>query len=216
MKRRSWLTTAAATLLTGCFWPREFDLEWDEEVQLHDGRVIVVHLKRTYERRSSGITPYGGQIIPLACVISFDIGSGANKFTQSISTGNPMLIEHYRGIWYLILSVARSGSNRFPIQDWGQDQNGNGQYVVALQDSMLKPVSICVLPNTFNKPNILIRQGEVSDLAQFDGKHITLQQKAIWTTKFPLSIGDHVIERPPQRASFACKTEIQPPKGETK
>jgi hypothetical protein len=50
MKRRTILGgLVAAPLLSGCIWPREFDLEWDEEVQLHDGRVIVVHLKHTYE-----------------------------------------------------------------------------------------------------------------------------------------------------------------------
>lgn len=33
------------------FYPRNFDLQWDEEVQLHDGRIIVVHVKHFYERR---------------------------------------------------------------------------------------------------------------------------------------------------------------------
>lgn len=30
-------------------YPRYFDITWDEEVQLHDGRMIVVHVKRTFE-----------------------------------------------------------------------------------------------------------------------------------------------------------------------
>ena len=32
------------------FYSRFFDIAWDEEVQLHDGRVILVHVKQTYER----------------------------------------------------------------------------------------------------------------------------------------------------------------------
>jgi hypothetical protein len=32
-------------------WPETFDSQWDEEVQLHDGRVITVHMTAHYLRR---------------------------------------------------------------------------------------------------------------------------------------------------------------------
>jgi hypothetical protein len=37
-------------LITACLWDRYFVLSWDEEVQLHDGRVIIVKLRHTYEK----------------------------------------------------------------------------------------------------------------------------------------------------------------------
>ena len=46
--------------MNGCLYDRWFDLEWDEEVLLSDGRVIVVHLKQTYERLSQSLSRYGG------------------------------------------------------------------------------------------------------------------------------------------------------------
>ena len=54
MNRRTFAAAAALPLLEGCkeAYPRFFDIEWDEEVLLHDGRIIWVHVKRTFERRS--------------------------------------------------------------------------------------------------------------------------------------------------------------------
>ena len=55
MNRRSFIATAFATpLMSGCFWDKHFDLAWEEEVELHDGRVIVVKVKHTYERLQPG------------------------------------------------------------------------------------------------------------------------------------------------------------------
>lgn len=45
VSRRTLLATAMSIpLISGCLYDRWFDLEWDEEVLLNDGRVIVVHL----------------------------------------------------------------------------------------------------------------------------------------------------------------------------
>ena len=51
--RRAFLSSLmAAPLLTASCWryDRYFTIEWDEEVELHDGRIIIVHIKRTFER----------------------------------------------------------------------------------------------------------------------------------------------------------------------
>ena len=55
MNRRTLIATCVATsVTTGCYYPQYFDVAWDEEVQLHDGSVIVVNFKFTHELSCMG------------------------------------------------------------------------------------------------------------------------------------------------------------------
>src|SRR4051812_3847192 len=67
-------------------WPRYFDIAWDEEVQLHDGRVIVVSIKRTYERMGKRVERWKG--LQRATKISFDTGLPIGRFTHEFKAGD--------------------------------------------------------------------------------------------------------------------------------
>lgn len=83
-------------------YPRYFDIEWDEEVQLHDGRVIVVHVKRTFERRS-GFDRW--LAYDRDTEISFDAGSGFGYLKRKFERYDVTMIESLGGSWFFGLEV---------------------------------------------------------------------------------------------------------------
>lgn len=84
------------------FYPQFFDIEWDEEVQLHDGRMIVVHVKRTFERRSKFDRWLAHD---RDTEISFDAGSPLGRFHRNFERYNVKMIEQRDGNWYFNLGV---------------------------------------------------------------------------------------------------------------
>ena len=82
--RRGLLMAAiTAPLLSACSRSRTFDLAWEEEVQLHDGRVITAKLKYGYERLGSLLTfdRYEPSILRTK-ELAFDAGPLIGRFTQ--------------------------------------------------------------------------------------------------------------------------------------
>lgn len=211
MNRRALVAgIAAIPLLSGCFWDRYFDLIWEEEVQLDDGRVIVVKLTHTYERQHREFGRYTSAI-PRDTELLFDAGGAVGKITQLFKGGKPLLLDQHEGIWYLVLSVAPyNNSQLLPGQDWGPDQNGNGQHVATLQGREFKPVSICVLPDRFRKPNFLVRYANADELSKFNGKLVPLREKQTYLAKYPLLYGDADIERPSARSELVCLASKKP------
>lgn len=94
--------SAATYVLNFGLYPRQFEIEWDEEVQLHDGRVIMVHIKRTFERyrRLERWAARGRDI-----EISFDAGPPWGKFSRKFQRYDIKMIEQQNGDWYLNLGV---------------------------------------------------------------------------------------------------------------
>ena len=84
------------------FYSRFFDIAWDEEVQLHDGRVIVVHVKRTFERRSLTDRWLGHD---RDTEITFDAGPPWGKFSRNFQNYDVKMIEQKDGNWYVALRV---------------------------------------------------------------------------------------------------------------
>ena len=77
------LLTALALSLAACSkqYPQFFDIAWDEEVQLHDGRVIMVHVKRTFERYNRSLQWVGHD---RDTEITFDAGLPLGKDRKSV------------------------------------------------------------------------------------------------------------------------------------
>jgi hypothetical protein len=186
--------------LGGCIYPKYFDLEWNEEVQLHDGRVIVVHLKHTYERLYQGITPYGGTILPRDTTLTFDAGGSSGKLTQLFKGFHPLFLGEYDGVWYVILYGSHYyKSEQIPGQNWGLNWYGSGQ-VARLEGKGFVPISLHDLPAVFTKPNMLYLHGSASEHAQWDGKRVTLETKAEWRAKHRPGFHDAAIHRPPENS----------------
>ncbi len=204
-----WLTAASIVFITYTFvvglYPRYFHLEWDEEIQLHDGRVMVAHVKTTYERLHREFGRYTSAI-QRDTEISFEPGGGTGRITQLLKGGRPLLLDQQDKTWFLVFSWSSHWNHQLlQGQDWGPDQNGNGQRVAMLKGTQFKPVSICILSDKFQQPNLLVHSADADTLSKFNGKLVTLQQKNEYLNKYPLLYGDVRIERPSPKASTACK-----------
>jgi len=105
---------------TAGFYPRFYTLEWDEDVQLQDGRVIVVHLKHTYERLHMGFSRYA-DAITRDTEMRFDAGPPIGTVTQLFKGYHPLFLGQYEGKWYVTLYGSPYGrSDEMPGQDWSR------------------------------------------------------------------------------------------------
>lgn len=86
--------------LFGLPWPSRFELAWDEEVQLHDARIIHVHIKRSYESRQ-WLSRRDG--IRRATDISFDAGPPFGLFSARFQPEDIALIDQKDDVWYFVL-----------------------------------------------------------------------------------------------------------------
>lgn len=207
MKRRTLIAAVTATaLLSGCIRDRYFDLEWDEEVQLHDGRVIVVHLKHTYERIEqgffttvlSGFSPYAGTILPRDTTLTFDAGGTTGKVTQLFKGYHPLMIDQYNGTWFAVIDGSDYyRSKEIPGQDWGVHWYDCSP-AVFLQGMKFEPMLIHDLPSIFEKSNVLWLSGDVREHALLHGTLVTLQDKAAWLRKHPPGYGHGHLCHPPK------------------
>ena len=198
MKRRAMLISAASTPVLGaCNWDRFFDLSWEEEVKLHDGRVIIVKLKYTYERISTSNFGRYESAIPRDTEMSFDAGAPYGFVSQTIKGFNPMFLDQKEGVWYMVMygSPYRNSEN-IPGQDWGPSENGYGQRTAILQDGQFKSVSMRTLPEIFIEPNMLMLYGSAAEHAKFKGTRVTLAQKRAFLEKHPLGYSHVRIARP--------------------
>lgn len=202
MKRRGLLLGAmSAPLLTGCLWPRFFDIGWDEEVQLHDGRVIIVKLKYTYERLGGGFSfsRYDPSILRKT-EISFDAGPAIGRFTQSFEKHRVDLIEYFNEKWYLLLEtrggplILDTDSGR--KEDWGSMENSSGHKCWSLSRTGLVRASINDLPDSVLKVNVLMDYAPAEELHAFNGTRVTLSQKSLYAQKYPLDPPRIKIQRP--------------------
>lgn len=197
IRRRNLLAAAMGGLgVAGCSYPRFFELEWDEEVQLHDGRVIVVSVKNRYERLSQGLTPYGGAIISRDSTISFDAGGTAGKVSQLFLGFRPKLLDTYDGKWYVVLYGGHYGhSERIPGQHWGQNGATCG-YAASIDQTSFVSIPINDLPPVFKANNMLLLYGEPSEHAKFSDRLVRLADKAAWVKKHPPGPKDASVCRP--------------------
>ena len=197
---------AATSLLTGCLWPRHFDLQWEEEVQLQDGRVIVVTRKTTYERIGTSITQYGGQILTRDTTLTFDAGPPVGVVTQLFKGFFPLFLDQYEGTWYAVLIGGYYyGSRKLPGQDWGELEGPYGQWAIKLDAGKWIPISMCRLPEVFQQPNMLLLYGDAAEHAELDSKRVTLAEKQAWQKRYPPAPPDLRLVRP--RLAGGCRNK---------
>ena len=212
MNRRTLITAAGiGPMLSGCLYSRYFDLEWDEEVQLPGGRVIVVHLKHTYERLTQGLTPYGGRIISRDSTLTFDAGNPAGTVSQLFKGFDPMFVGQHEGAWYAVLYGGYYGGSRnLPGQDWGELEGPYDQWAIKLVAGAWTPISMAELPASFERPNLMLLYGAPKEHSQFAGHRVTLLDKAEWLKKYPPGYSDIRLTRPtaasPKRPSSSNET----------
>lgn len=178
MNRRSFTAAAlSAPLLSGCFYDRFFDIEWDEEVLLHDGRVIVVHVKNTYERQSKSLKQYDeNKIMFRSKTLMFESAPGQQ---QTFHTRMPIAyLGKFNKDWYVVIS-GKGPYGNYPDEmptRWGNDFTTLLQRVAILQNDSFTPISWDIAPSELVKMN-LIESAFFADFVAWNGKRLTLDQK---------------------------------------
>lgn len=198
MKRRDVLAVATtASLLASCLWQRFFDLRWEEELQLHDGRVIVVTLKYTYERLGdwARLHKYGPSILR-ETTLAFDAGQNHGVVVQTLKRQRPLLLGTDQQNWFLVIEQVSGMTGVEAGQDWGIDQNGHGQRVAVLKDGRFWPVAMALLPEQLTTPNFLLGGGHIEELAEFNDKRVSLAEKSAYLAAHSLDPIHRTIQRP--------------------
>jgi hypothetical protein len=174
MRRRRQVLVAGFLLpVLGCAsylptYPQIFETTWTEETQLHDGRMIVVRVTRTYQRfdRSSKYE----KAVRRTTAVSFDAGPSVGQFSLSVR-GNIAMIDQKDSVWYLLISFSDSSYSSSPpvAMDNLRLVRLEGSNVVGTRHSR-------ELPSEFRDLN-LMHLTNVEILDQYSGKHITLKDK---------------------------------------
>lgn len=188
MNRRTALIIAGSVpLLAACLYDQYFDIEWDEEVLLHDGRVIVVHIKRTFERRSRTDRWLAHD---RDTEITFDGGPPLGKLTRRFQRYDVTMVEQRDGKWYLGLQVTtgippeRLVDPAYPVLILGQD--GVERAATSWND----------IPD-FPRLNIMPVTPSPEGIAPFKNSLLTWQAKMEHWKKNPRAAGDNglIIQR---------------------
>jgi len=108
MNRRAFLGSlmTAPLLTTACQkdYGQYFDIEWDEEVELHNGRIIVVHVKRTFERITGSMRRSRWKGMRRATEIVFDAGGRIGIYKRKFNGYDINYIGYSYGKWYISLA----------------------------------------------------------------------------------------------------------------
>lgn len=188
MNRRTFNATAVtAPLFAGCVYGQYFDIEWDEEVKLHDGRMIVVHVKRTFERLSQ-LDQWRG--IYRDTEIAFDAGPPWGTYQHKFLRYQVNMIEFKDGYWYISLENT-SGSPPVRIVD-----PFFPRLIISPAGTQRAATSWAELPD-FPRQNIMPVTPSPEGISQFANTRLTWETKMEHWRKNPRAAGDNglIIQR---------------------
>lgn len=181
---------AAYVLLFG-LWPKYFDIEWDEEVQLHDGRVILVHVKRYYQRKGLQLERFPQYPYRMGMEFSFSPGLPIGRFTHNFKRGNLHFLDQINGKWYIGYYA-----------DPGDESSNLGSreiypHVAVLNPdgSISKPRSWDEVPSEIVRVNIMPSTPDEQAISIFRGTTLTLQTKMRHWASYPTGAGEYAIHR---------------------
>lgn len=109
MERRNFILSLLATSgLQGCgnTYPADFSLEWDEEVELHDRRRIVVHIRRYFWRGNQRVE---WPALYMGTEIRFDMGHPRGLFKRDFKGYQVVMIDQKGADWYIELVKTGGG-----------------------------------------------------------------------------------------------------------
>lgn len=181
------LVVGGGYVLANGLYPRYFDIEWDEEVQLHDGRMIIVHVKRTFERRSRFERWLAHD---RDTEITFDAGPPWGKFSRKFQGYDVKMVEQQDGNWYLNLGATTGYSPEIVF---------NPEYPVLIlgRDGIERPaLSWADIPD-FPRQNIMPVTPSPAGILPFANSLLTWQKKMEHWKKYPRAAGDDglIIQR---------------------
>lgn len=158
-------------------YPRQFDISWKEEIQLHDGQTMWIDVKQTYERRGLRLSRYEDATLRRT-ELGFDAGGG-----HRVVFGSRLglrLLDRVNKSWYVVLWGQGPYGNHpdeMPSH-WGEDYSIKEERIAKFDGSNFVPISWDdAPPGAITRTNLGPRILSVEKLAEFDGKRISLKHK---------------------------------------
>jgi hypothetical protein len=183
---------AAGYVLKFGLYSRYFDIQWDEEVQLHDGRMIVVHVKRTFERLGKFERWHGVQ---RDTEISFDAGGTIGRFTKKFQRYDVDFLHEKGGQWYIYL-LNTTGTPPVKLVEWSA-----AFLILKPSGELEKARSWDQLPTDFLTRNIMPPSPDASGISKFNNKTLTLADKREHWNANPAGAGDDEVLRRPIKST---------------
>lgn len=165
--------------------PWRFDLAWDEEVQLHDQRIILVHIQRSYERNSL-LTRAGS--VRVATAVSFDAGPPFGHVSHLFGPDVALIDQHLQG-WYFVAAPAAAGQR--------QVEQALVFWTLRPGDSLRLARPGERLPDSFTHWNVMPATPDATTLAKFDNTRLELGPKMRHWAAHPRGDIDEVIRLGP-------------------
>lgn len=180
-RRKLMAAMLSPLLFGGCKFSRYFDVEWDEEVELFGGKIIIVHIKRGYERTSSIFDP-DLRSIQRSVEITFDAGGRIGIFKRKFDNYDVCYINKSGNNWYILLGGIgfvrkRIVSQAIPI-------------LIIYQDGQEVPASSWMEVPYFSRENIMPPTPNAAGVLHFNGKLLTIAAKEAHWKKYPRGAGD--------------------------
>lgn len=185
------LVVAGGYVLANGQYPRYYDIQYDEEVQLHDGRVIVVHIKRVYQRKGLKLEKFPKYPYSMGMEFSFESGPSGQRFTHYIKRGNLEFLDQKDGKWYIGYFMDEGD----PSAELGSRAIYPNVAILNPDGSITKPKSWDEVPSEITQVNIMPSTPDEYVMSQFNGKKLTLQTKMQHWAANPIAAGDHIIHR---------------------
>lgn len=169
-------------------YPRYFDIEWVEEVRLHDGRLIEVQMKRTYERIGLADRWHA---VHRDTEIGFDTRNG--RFSKKFQRYDIDFLHEKNGVWYIYL-LTTAGTPPEKLVDW------SAAFLILDQEGRLKKASSWdELPPGFSTRNIMPPSPDAKRIFQFHNTKLREEEKMQHWKAFPTAAGDDGVLRRPKK-----------------
>jgi hypothetical protein len=193
IRRRALLGSTAVLLPTlalgGCGYRSEYALSWDEEVLLHDGTMIVVHVTR-YFWRDFQLPTFQSFYVLRDMEIAFDAGPPWGRYRRRfVGYSEIWMLERKDGDWYIGIAgdpgIHRIANPLFPF--WILSSDGKERPAVAADET-----------SSFPRRNVLPYLGPQDKFFSFKGSLLKWDQKIAFWRANPRSGGD-TPDRPPYK-----------------
>jgi hypothetical protein len=190
MRRRALLGSTASVLpvlaLGGCGYRGEYALSWDEEVLLHDGTMIIVHVTR-YFWRDLQLPTFQSFYVLREMEIAFDAGPPWGRYRRRFTGYSWVyMIDRKDGNWYIGIAgdpgMHRITNPLFPF--WILSADGKERPAVSAEDVPRFPLD-----------NVLPLLGPQEKFFGFKNSLLKWDQKMKYWRANPRS-GDDTPDRP--------------------
>jgi hypothetical protein len=171
-------------------YPRYFDIEWDEEVLLHDGRMTVVHIKRTYERRGMRLERFPEHPRQVSMSFNFDMGK-SKTFEYTFKRGTLHFLDEKDGKWY----IGYHADPGDPSVEIGTRLLYPHVAILNKDGSIDKPSRWSDVPPEIKNANILPATPNPKIVSKFNGKKLTVAEKMAHWSMYPTGAGWGTIQR---------------------